>query len=75
MARLPEVWGEDAEEYNPSRFLSKNEDGEWQYTTPSQWIFHVFNAGQYLFFEVEGTRAEKKSCGFLTFLKFPNLFK
>ncbi|CAO1629033.1 unnamed protein product [Parajaminaea phylloscopi] len=55
MARTPEVWGNDCEEYNPLRFLSRDAVSAhiqaeapsigWRYNTPSQWKFHVFNGG------------------------------
>ncbi|PWN33640.1 cytochrome P450 [Meira miltonrushii] len=45
MNRLPEVWGEDADQFNPKRFLEKDEKGGWSYVQQSQWKFHVFNAG------------------------------
>ena len=46
MNRLPEVWGEDADQFNPKRFLEKDENtGGWTYVQQSQWKFHVFNAG------------------------------
>lgn len=45
MNRLPEVWGEDADQFNPTRFLEKDEKGGWTYVQHSQWKFHVFNAG------------------------------
>ncbi|KAK0521227.1 hypothetical protein OC834_006743, partial [Tilletia horrida] len=50
MARLPEVWGPDCEEYKPSRFLEEEVDSATgvkrrtvrQY---SQWQQHMFNGG------------------------------
>ncbi|KAK0533914.1 hypothetical protein OC842_002823, partial [Tilletia horrida] len=50
MARLPEVWGPDCEEYNPRRFLEEEVDSATgvkrrtvrQY---SQWQQHMFNGG------------------------------
>ncbi|KAE8227148.1 hypothetical protein CF319_g348 [Tilletia indica] len=48
MARLPEVWGEDCEEYRPSRFLksaSEGAEGESRIRQYSQWQQHMFNGG------------------------------
>lgn len=45
MARLPAVWGDDCELYKPERFLERDEDGGYRYFQPSQWQYHVFNAG------------------------------
>jgi cytochrome P450 len=44
MNRLESVWGTDASEYNPLRFLTKDEKGSWVYVQQSPWKFHVFNA-------------------------------
>jgi len=44
MNRLVDVWGPDAAEFNPTRFLTKGEKGEWVYEQQGQWKFHVFNA-------------------------------
>jgi cytochrome P450 len=46
MARTPEIWGEDCEEYKPERFLEEKDDGsgELQVKTFSQAVFHAFNA-------------------------------
>lgn len=46
MNRLPQVWGEDAEEFRPERFLVRDEQAPvgWSYTQQSQWKFHAFNA-------------------------------
>lgn len=45
MNRLESVYGEDAEEFNPQRFLEKDENGVLHYVQPNQWKFHVFNGG------------------------------
>jgi len=45
MNRLPAVWGEDAAEYNPLRFLERDTEGKWTYVQHSQWKYHVFNGG------------------------------
>lgn len=51
MARIPEVWGEDCEEYKPERFLrplsapSSQGSQQYQYKSPSEWQFHAFNGG------------------------------
>jgi len=45
MARLPEVWGPDCEEYNPTRFLDVGEDGGHVFHQYSQWQQHMFNGG------------------------------
>ncbi|CAD6913656.1 unnamed protein product [Tilletia controversa] len=55
MARLPEVWGADCEEYRPSRFLdSATEDEEGRMGTKqySQWQQHMFNGGPRLCLEM-----------------------
>lgn len=44
MNRLEDVWGPDASEFRPSRFLTKGEKGEWIYIQQSPWKFHSFNA-------------------------------
>ncbi|PWN93697.1 cytochrome P450 [Acaromyces ingoldii] len=45
MARMPENWGPDCEEYKPERFLEKKEDGEVQFKNYGQMLAHMFNAG------------------------------
>lgn len=52
MARIPEVWGDDCEKYEPTRFLTRDTTSAqdapsagWHYNSPSQWKFHVFNGG------------------------------
>lgn len=47
MARMPEIWGPDCEEYKPTRFLEDREDGsgEQQIKQFPQAFFHAFNAG------------------------------
>lgn len=45
MNRLEQVWGPDADQFNPTRFLSKGETGEWVYVQHNHWKFHAFNAG------------------------------
>ncbi|CAD6966982.1 unnamed protein product [Tilletia controversa] len=48
MARLPEVWGADCEEYRPSRFLdpaTEDEEGRMGTKQYSQWQQHMFNGG------------------------------
>lgn len=50
MARTPEVWGEDCEQFNPHRFLAPQPASQphvspWKYVSPGQWKFHVFNGG------------------------------
>lgn len=44
MNRLEAVWGPDAAEFNPTRFLTRGKEGEWVYVQNSHWKFHVFNA-------------------------------
>lgn len=44
MNRCTDIWGPDAADYNPQRFLSRNEKGSWTYVQQSPWTFHVFNA-------------------------------
>jgi cytochrome P450 len=46
MNRLPAVWGEDAAEYNPLRFLERDTEGKWTYVQHSQWKYHVFNVSR-----------------------------
>lgn len=38
MARMPENWGPDCEEYKPERFLEKKEDGEVQFKNYGQMV-------------------------------------
>jgi cytochrome P450 len=47
MARMPEIWGDDCEEYKPERFLEPKGDGsdERQVKNYGQAVFHAFNAG------------------------------
>ncbi|KAE8210263.1 hypothetical protein CF327_g5848 [Tilletia walkeri] len=45
MARLPEVWGADCEEYKPSRFLVTDAEGKSGTKQYSQWQQHMFNGG------------------------------
>jgi cytochrome P450 len=47
MARMPEIWGPDCEEYKPDRFLEEKSDGsgEMQVKNYGQAVFHAFNAG------------------------------
>ncbi|KAE8227149.1 hypothetical protein CF319_g349 [Tilletia indica] len=45
MARLPEVWGADCEEYKPSRFLDTDAEGNSTTKQYSQWQSHMFNGG------------------------------
>lgn len=47
MARMPEIWGPDCEEYKPDRFLESKDDGsgEMQIKNFPQAFFHAFNAG------------------------------
>lgn len=45
MARMPELWGPDCEQFKPERFIEKREDGSLTNKTYSQYLFHAFNAG------------------------------
>ncbi|KDN52517.1 cytochrome P450 [Tilletiaria anomala UBC 951] len=46
MNRRTDVWGEDAAEYNPYRFISVNETtGTRTFISHNQWKFHSFNGG------------------------------
>ena len=45
MARSPEIWGSDAAEFNPGRWLEKMEDGTVRVTTRSAFENPVFNGG------------------------------
>lgn len=47
MARMPEIWGSDCEEYKPDRFLERKNDesDEMQVKNYGQAVFHAFNAG------------------------------
>lgn len=44
MARMPEIWGKDCEEYKPERFL-ETRDGKTSVRQFPQAIFHAFNGG------------------------------
>lgn len=43
-ARDPEIWGPDAAEFKPSRFL----DEKGHLVKPDEWKYHVFNGGRRL---------------------------
>lgn len=43
MARMPEVWGEDCQEYKPERFLTQDSDGNLMFKEYSPWQFHAFS--------------------------------
>lgn len=43
-ARDPEIWGPDAAEFKPSRFL----DEKGHLIKPDEWKYHVFNGGRRL---------------------------
>lgn len=45
MARMPELWGEDCEQFKPERFIEERKDGSIGIKTYSQYLFHAFNAG------------------------------
>ncbi|KAK0543838.1 hypothetical protein OC845_005918, partial [Tilletia horrida] len=46
MARIPEVWGPDCEQYNPARFLDTDSTtGARVFRQYSQWQSHMFNGG------------------------------
>lgn len=47
MARMPEIWGPDCNEYRPERFLEPKNDGsgDMQIKNYGQMVFHAFNAG------------------------------
>ncbi|PWY98457.1 cytochrome P450 [Testicularia cyperi] len=45
MARMPELWGPDCEQFKPERFLETKSDGSLGIKTYSQYLFHAFNAG------------------------------
>ncbi|CAO1614743.1 unnamed protein product [Jaminaea pallidilutea] len=49
MARTEAVWGDDCEEFRPTRFLTREDESKgvsgWKYLQHSQWKFHAFNGG------------------------------
>lgn len=45
MGRMPELWGEDCEQFKPERFIEQRKDGSIGIKTYSQYLFHAFNAG------------------------------
>ncbi|KAN0066262.1 hypothetical protein ACQY0O_000356 [Thecaphora frezii] len=45
IARSTDVWGADAAEFNPHRFLETDEKGARSVKNFGQWKFHVFNGG------------------------------
>ena len=45
MGRMPELWGEDCEQFKPERFIEQRADGSSSIKTYSQYLFHAFNAG------------------------------
>ncbi|PWN50791.1 cytochrome P450 [Violaceomyces palustris] len=45
IARNPDVWGEDAAEFNPERFIEYDDKGVRGFKNHGQWKYHVFNGG------------------------------
>ncbi len=45
MARMPELWGEDCEQFKPERLIETRDDGSIGIKTYSQYLYHAFNAG------------------------------
>lgn len=45
MARNTDVWGENAAEFDPWRFVETADDGSRSVRNYGQWKFHVFNGG------------------------------
>ena len=45
MGRMPELWGDDCEQFKPERFIEQRDDGSVSIKTYSQYLFHAFNAG------------------------------
>lgn len=45
MARMPELWGQDCEQFKPERFIEERKDGTKGIKTYSQYLYHAFNAG------------------------------
>jgi cytochrome P450 len=40
---MPEIWGEDCEDFKPERFLETDGNGKMKVVEVSQWKFHAFS--------------------------------
>eukprot|EP00040_Diaphanoeca_grandis_P037289 m.242111 g.242111 ORF g.242111 m.242111 type:complete len:529 (-) comp33789_c0_seq4:118-1704(-) len=63
MGRMKQIWGEDAEEFRPERFLtelSSDHEQKWEFNKPSPFKFTAFQAGKRLCLGVDMAYLETK---------------